>query len=393
MKKEEPGAIGRYAFIDAELLRREKASQLRSLKPVVPAGDATVNADGRLLLNFSSNDYLGLSRHPLLKERAAEYIDRYGAGSTASRLVCGSLSCFFEVEEKLAAWKGTERALILNSGFQANVSLLPAIADKDSLIISDALNHASLIAGARLCRCRVEKAPHNDVPALRRLLEDGRGRGYSRVIVATESVFSMDGDRSDVAAISKLCEEFDAFLLVDEAHATGVLGPRGAGLCHGLNVDLVMGTLGKALGSFGAYVGSSERMYQYLVNCCGGLIYSTAPPPAVLGAVDAALDIVPGMDRQRAELAANAAFLREELIRLGFSTGLSETQIVPVLIGGEAETLHLSRHLSENGILAVAIRPPTVGKGQSRIRLSLSAAHTREMVERLVSVFASWKRP
>ncbi|MBU2652624.1 MAG: aminotransferase class I/II-fold pyridoxal phosphate-dependent enzyme, partial [Bacteroidetes bacterium] len=203
----------------------------------------------------------------------------------------------------------------------------------------------------------------------------------------------MDGDKSDIKAISELALRHDALLMVDEAHATGVFGENGAGLCHGLSVDLVMGTFGKALGSFGAYAACSERMYHYLVNRCGGFIYSTALPPSVIGAVDAALDIVPRMEEERKNLAENARFLRESLSSLGFSTGPSQSQIVPVIIGDEAETLSLSTHLSENGILAVAIRPPTVEKGKSRIRLSLCALHTRQMVENLVSVFASWKRP
>lgn len=386
-------AKNKYDFIDDELKRRESACQLRLLKPLVPTGGVTVNADGRTMVNFSSNDYMGLSKHPLLVERAAEYLFKYGAGSTASRLVCGSYDCFHKIEEKLAAFKGTRRALILNSGFQANVSLIPALADENTLIISDSLNHASIIQGVRLCRCKVIKAPHNDMSAMRRILTENQNAGHSRILIVTESVFSMDGDISDIAALSRLAGEFDALLMVDEAHATGVFGEKGAGLCKGLSVDLVMGTFGKALGSFGAYAACSEKMYHYLVNRCGGFIYSTALPPAVIGAVDAALDLIPQMDRERHNLSENATFLRESLNALGFSTGASQSQIVPVIIGDEAETLALSAKLSEKGFLAVAIRPPTVEKGKSRIRLSLSALHTREMVERLVSVFASWKRP
>lgn len=383
----------RYSFIDDELLRRESACQFRRLKPLFPAGGVTVLADEREMVNFSSNDYLGLSKHPLMVERSSEYLHKYGAGSTASRLVCGSYDCFHRVEEKLAAFKGAERALVLNSGFQANVSLIPALADKNSLIVSDSLNHASIIQGVLSSRCRVAKAPHNDIAAVRKILEENRGGGHSRTLIVTESVFSMDGDIGNIKALSGLAREFDAFLMVDEAHATGVFGPKGAGLCHGLPVDLVMGTFGKALGSFGAYAACSERMYHYLVNRCGGFIYSTALPPSVIGAVDAALELVPEMDAERKALLENSAFLRESLEALGFSTGASQSQIVPVIIGGEAEALSLSAHLSDNGVLAAAIRPPTVERGKSRIRLSLSVLHSRKMVEDLVSVFASWKRP
>lgn len=384
---------GKYGFIEEELKRRESACQLRRLRPLVPKDAVSVESNGLRMLNFSSNDYLGLSKHPLVIERSCEFLHKYGAGGTASRLVCGSFDCFQTLEEKLAAFKGTERALLLNSGFQANVSLIPAIADKNSLIISDSLNHASIIQGVISARCKVIKAPHNNIAAYEKILEANRNQGYSRTLIVTESVFSMDGDMGGIAALSALALRHDALLMVDEAHATGVFGPQGSGLCKGLCVDLVMGTFGKALGSFGAYAACSEPMYHYLVNRCGGFIYSTALPPSVIGAVDAALDIVPTMEKERESLRENARFLREELHRLGFSTGPSQSQIVPVIIGGEAETISLSDHLSANGILAVAIRPPTVEKGKSRIRLSLSAAHTRGMVERLISVFASWKRP
>ena len=365
--------------------------QMRRLRPLVPVSGVEVSLDGKTMLNFCSNDYLGLSKHPLVRERAVEFIERYGAGSTASRLVCGTFRCVEQVEEKLAALKEMERTLVFNSGFQANVSVLPALADKHSLLLSDQLNHNSLIQGALLCRCAIAKVRHNDLEHMRSVLQESRKKKYSRTLIVTESVFSMDGDSSDIDALVDLAEEFQALLVVDEAHATGVLGKRGMGLTCGKGVDLTMGTFSKACGSFGSYVACSARMRDYLVNTSSGFIYSTALPPPVIGSIDAALDLIPKMDPERRELHLKADFLRTSLQELGWSTGASNTQIIPVIIGGEEETLALSRYLEQNGVLAIAIRPPSVEPGCSRIRLTLSALHKEEHVEHLVDVFRRWR--
>ncbi len=376
----------KYDFIDETLAERRKTGQLRSLKGMIPLPGARVMVEGRVLDNFSSNDYLGLSMHPLLRERALEYLDRYGAGATASRLICGTMDCCLALESKLAALKGTETALIFNSGYQANISLLPALADRRSLILSDNLNHNSLIKGAMLSRCRVIPFRHNDPDHLKRLLEENRDKDYSRLIIVTESVFSMDGDCADLGAICELAEDFGAWSMVDEAHATGVMGRRGMGLACGGKVDLAMGTFGKAGGSFGAYAACSKKLRDYLINCCSGFIYTTALPPAVLGAIDAALDLIPGLDEERARLRFHGDRLRRALNEGGFNTGKSSTQIIPIILGDEARTVNLSGKLAENGILASAIRPPTVPQGVSRIRLSLSAAHTLDQLDRLTGV-------
>lgn len=347
---------------------------------------ARVMVKGRVLDNFSSNDYLGLSMHPLLRERAMEYVDRYGTGATASRLICGTMDCCLALESKLAALKGTEAALIFNSGYQANISLLPALADRRSLILSDRLNHNSLIKGAIQSRCRVIPFRHNDLNHLKRLLEENMEKGHSRMLVVTESVFSMDGDCADIGAMCELAEDFGAWLIVDEAHATGVMGKRGMGLACGKKVDLAIGTFGKAGGSFGAYAACSKKLRDYLVNCCSGFIYTTALPPAVLGAIDAALDLIPGLDEERTRLRFHADRLRAALNGGGFNTGQSVTQIIPIILGDEARTVSVSGKLEENGILASAIRPPTVPPGASRVRLSLSAAHTLDQLHRLTGV-------
>ncbi len=379
--------MNKYGFIEEELYRRQQQSHLRQLQAVIPLEGVDVRIKGRKVVNFCSNDYMGLSKHPLLIKRAVEFAERYGAGATASRLICGTYDCFQAVEEKLATLKGTESALILNSGFQANVSILPALADRQTLILSDQLNHSSIIQGVLLSRCHVLRFRHNDLAHLEELLKNNMDKGFSRRMIVTESVFSMDGDQSDIGRLVGLARAFDALLVVDEAHATGVLGPGGMGLCCGKGVDLIIGTFGKACGSFGAYAACSHKLRDYLVNCCSGFIYSTAMPPSVIGSIDAALDIIPGMGEERKELHSKADFLRLRLQNLGWRTGASNTQIIPVMVGGEMEALALSNHLESKGVLATAIRPPTVPEGQSRIRLALSAAHTMEHLEYLIQLF------
>ncbi|MFH1488486.1 MAG: aminotransferase class I/II-fold pyridoxal phosphate-dependent enzyme [Pseudomonadota bacterium] len=383
--------VHKYDFIRRELDRRDRIHHRRRLKTVTPLERAEVLVDGRRLINFCSNDYLGLSKHPLLKSRALEFIEKYGAGSTASRLICGSLDCFDRIENKLAALKGTGAALILNSGFQANVSIIPALADRRGLILSDALNHNSLIQGALLARCRIFRYRHNDLRHLRDLLVENRDRGFTRKLILTESVFSMDGDRSDIRGLADLAEEFGAFLVVDEAHATGVLGRKGMGLSCGEKVDVAIGTFSKGCGSFGAYAACSEEIRAYLINFCNGFIYSTALPPAVIGAIDAALELIPDMDDARRHLEASTEYLRMSLKNTGWETGPSSSQIVPIIIGSERETIELSGWLEKGGIFATPIRPPTVSPGESRIRLSLSVFHGKREVDRVIELLQVWR--
>ncbi|MCK4817210.1 8-amino-7-oxononanoate synthase, partial [bacterium] len=302
--------MNKYAFIDTELEGRQSRHQRRRLHTVTPLTEIETMVEGRRMLNFCSNDYLGLSKHPLLRQRAVEYMNRYGAGSTSSRLICGTYDCFEHVEKKIASLKETEQALILNSGFQANVSLIPALADRKTLILSDSLNHNSIVQGALLSHCQIARFRHNDLDHLRKLLKGDRNKGISRILIVIESVFSVDGDQSDINALVELSEEFQALLIVDEAHATGVLGKHGMGLTCGKKVDITMGTFGKACGSFGAYIACSGKIRDYLINCCSGFIYTTALPPSVIGSIDAALDLVPTMDKERLDLHLKADFLR-----------------------------------------------------------------------------------
>ena len=379
--------MSRFDFIEQELSRRDHQQRHRRLRNLTPVSATEVEIDGKRMVNFCSNDYLGLAKHPLLKEKAISFTEHYGTGSTASRLICGSFDCHKAIEEKLARLKGVESTLLFNSGFQANVSIIPALVDRNSLVLSDRLNHNSIIQGITLARCQKQLFDHNNLDHLESLLDASRNDGHSRRLIVTESVFSMDGDQADIDRLVQIAHRHDALLMVDEAHATGVLGEAGMGLTVGRDVDVTMGTFGKALGSFGAYVASSSLVRDYLINCCSGFIYTTALPPATLGAINAALDLVPAMDAQRLQLHENAEFLRNMLQQLGYNTGSSSTQIIPVLIGEEQDTLMLSAALEAAGYLATAIRPPTVPQGESRIRIALSAAHTREQLEGLIEVF------
>ena len=362
------------ADLDALILPRlaalEPSRQRRLLRVADP-----------VLIDVSSNDYLGLSRHPLLIERACQWTQRHGAGSRASRLVTGTSQDVLDLEARLAAFKGTEAALIFASGYQLNSSVLPALFElaEKPLIFTDRLNHASLHAGCR--GLKQVRFRHNDLEHLDELLTQHRGVG--RWII-TESVFSMDGDRADVPALAALAERHGAFLYLDEAHATGVLGTQGKGLSEG-RATLTMGTLGKALGGAGAYVAGSRALIDWLVNRCGGFIYSTAPAPAAFGALDAALDLVPAMDAERARLATMSDALRGVLHAKGIDTLASSTQIVPAVLGDEASALDAATKLRTAGILAVAIRPPTVPAGSARLRFSLSAALTDTQFERVLS--------
>ncbi|MBF0426379.1 MAG: 8-amino-7-oxononanoate synthase [Magnetococcales bacterium] len=362
--------------------QRRDNERLRALRAALPLPGGRVRIDGRELVNFSSNDYLGLAEHPELIARAQAWTRQYGAGSRASRLVCGNLEPFAGIEEKLARGKGSAAALIFNSGYQANVAILSALLDaqvigKRPLVFSDRLNHASIHHGCHAAGVRQLRYQHGDLNHLETLLLKHRSEPGPRFILS-ETVFSMDGDSADVAGLIALKERYGAFLYLDEAHATGVLGPDGFGLSAAFpgQVELAMGTFSKGLGSFGAYAAGAREMIDYLINNAGGLIYATALPPAVLGAIDAALDLLPTLEPAREALHAAATRLRASFQSVGLDTGLSTTQIVPLIVGPEAQALELSRLLESSGLLAVAIRPPTVPVGASRIRFTLSAAHS-----------------
>ncbi|CAI9120295.1 aminotransferase class I/II-fold pyridoxal phosphate-dependent enzyme [Brytella acorum] len=353
----------------------------RTLRPVGHRrmDPKVVRRDGARLIDCASNDYLGLASHPALAERAAQWAELYGTGGRASRLVTGTLDLHASVENRLARFKKVESALIFASGWQANASVLPALfalsgkqTGHDALVFTDRLNHASMHHGCVASGVRQHRFRHNDMAHLESLLAKHAHEKGLRFIV-TESVFSMDGDRADVAALRLLADRHEAFLYIDEAHATGVLGSHGQGLATDHGVDLVMGTFSKALGAMGAYVAGSRAVCDYLVSACSGFIYSTAPSPPMLGAIDAALEVVPGLTAERARLEASGQTLRKALAAAGLDSCGSTTQIVPVRIGDAARAMDVAHRLASDGILAVAIRPPTVPAGTARLRLTLNA--------------------
>lgn len=385
-------------LFDQRMAERLEGLAARGLQRVLRMGEmpraGEIIRDGRCLINFSSNDYLGLAHHPAVIARAQDWAGRYGAGSTASRLVCGTLEGHVQVERKLAALKGTAAALVFNSGFQANQAILAAllaeeVAGPQPLVLADKLIHASMYEGLRSAGVMPKRFRHNDLAHLRELLQKARDEsGTQTIMIVVESVYSMDGDRADLAGLCDLAEAFQALLYVDEAHATGVLGPEGRGLSADPavrgRVDMIMGTFGKALGSFGAYVAGSERLCAYLVNRCAGIIYTTSLPPAVLGAMDAALDLLPDLEPERLRVAGYADDVRAAVRGWGGNCGDSSTQIVPVILGTEERALTAMATLHDAGCLAVAIRPPTVPPGTARLRLALSAAHQPQQIAALL---------
>ena len=377
-------------FFAEALAEREEQGLLRRLRPFTGTGPKLVSPEGRELLNLSSNDYLDLAGHPALAEAAARAARERGTGATASRLIVGDDPAYEELEARLAEHKGTETTLVLGSGYTANVGVIPALAGRDDAIFSDELNHASIVDGCRLSRATVHRYRHRDVDHLEELL---RGSPARRKLIVTDTVFSMDGDTAPLGELVELKERYGAALLVDEAHAAGVFGPHGEGYAHQLGVaervDLHLGTFSKAFGVYGAYVAGGEDWIRLLQNTCRSLIYSTALPPPVIAAAVAALELVRGADDGRRALQRKGERFRARLGEAGLDTCGSTTQIVPVLVGEAEAALALSRELEERGVLAVAIRPPTVPPGTSRVRFSLMATHDDADLERALDAIGS----
>lgn len=362
--------------LEARALRR----RLQVVEEVLPGGK--VRVAGKILLNLSSNDYLGLSQDPRLAAAAQAAAVRWGAGAGASRLVAGHLALHEAVEARLAAFKGTEAAVIFSTGYMANIGAIAALAGPGDAIFSDRLNHASIYDGIKLSGAMLERFPHRDMNRLEALLKKSTAK---KRLIITDSVFSVDGDLAPLADLVALKAKFGAWLMIDEAHATGVLGPGGGGLAQALGladrIDIHMGTFSKALGSLGGYVAGDRRLIDYLHNKARSFIYSTALPPPVLGAIDKALEIVEAEPEQRRYLLHESDKFRQGLAAAGMDILGSESQIVPVLVGENNRTLKFAAALRERGLMAVALRPPTVPPGKSRVRFSLSAAHAREDLE------------
>lgn len=382
------------------LVAADEKGLRRSLRPISNASTRLVERDGQDYLNFTSNDYLGLSQHPEMIAAAQEWTESLGTGGCSSRLISGNRQEFDRIERKVAALKKKPAALVMASGFQTNAGVIAALLDRqvagEPLVFSDRSNHASLHFGCQAAGVRQHRYRHLDMAHLEDLLKrhrtnSGTNSGTNSdqpAFIISDSVFSMEGDQADVSALVELAREHNAFLILDEAHATGMFGEDGGGLSTAYpdGVDLVLGTFSKAFGGFGGYVACSEILRDYLIQRCGGLIYSTALPPAVLAAMDAALDLVPTMATQRSYALKLANQFRAELTRRGLSFGGSNTQIVPLYFDSLANGLALSESLENQGILAVTIRPPTVAPKTTLIRFSFTAAHREEDLKQLLRV-------
>ena len=383
---ESPAASGWLGELRDELDDLDRQSLRRTVLTPRDGQGETLSIDGRELLNLTSNNYLGLAGDPRVVEAAAEAARAYGASVSASRLLCGSTPLHGELEGRLATLKGQEAALLYSSGYLANLGVLTALARPGDVIFSDALNHASIIDGCRLSGAETRVYRHCDAGHLAELLANTPAR---RRLIVSETVFSMDGDVAPLPALVELVRSHDAVLVLDEAHATGVLGPKGEGALARLGLDpegiVIVGTLSKALASAGGFAAADGTVIDYLVNRSRPFIFNTALPPASVGAALAALDIVATEPERRAHLDALATRLRDGLVAAGYPPSDSETAIVPLLLGSAAAALALERRLRDAGILSRAIRPPTVPEGTARIRFNLIATHTTDDVDRVLA--------
>jgi 8-amino-7-oxononanoate synthase len=368
------------AWAREELAELGRRGLLRLLEPLASPQGPVVRLGAQSLLSFSSNDYLGLAADPRVARAFVTGLERWGVGSGASRLVVGDTEAHRRLEARIAAFEGTEAALIFNGGYPANLGLVQALVGRGDLVVSEALNHASLVDGCRLSRAEVAVVPHADVEAVARALARN---GFRRKLVLTDAVFSMDGDSAPLGPLAEVCARAGAALLVDEAHATGVLGARGSGLCEasGIRPDVRMGTLGKALGGFGAYAATTRAVADFLVNRARSVIFSTTLPPALCEAMVVAIDLLEHDPELRPRLWRNIRRFVDGLRTLGFAAE-ARSAIVPVILGTPERALGASAFLRERGLLVKPIRPPTVPEGTSRLRFALSAAHTEAHVDR-----------
>jgi len=375
----------------ARLDRLAQGSLLRHLHTIDSAATAEVDLNGRRVVLFSSNNYLDLATHPKVIEAAMAAIRRYGIGAGASRLLSGTLRPHTELEERLATFKQVDAALVFSTGYQANLGLIPTLAEDRTIIYADRLCHASLVDACRLCKASLRIFRHRDTSQLQRLLTDKKSFGTA--LIMTEGVFSMDGDLAPLPKLFAIAEANGATLVVDDAHGTGVMGPEGRGTVEYFGLTgqglIQMGTLSKALGSFGGFVAGPRDLISYLINRARAFIYTTALPPAMAASASAALDIIRIEPERRTRLWNLRDRLHQGLQSLGCHTLGSESPILPVLVGSADAAVRLSEHLLAHDIYAPAIRPPTVPDGTSRIRLSVTAGHTPAHIDRLLEAFAT----
>ncbi len=376
-------------MFEQRLRQFEQQHLLRRLRTIQSASDAAVTIDGRPIILMASNNYLGLATHPALKRAAIEAIERFGVGAGAARLVSGTLPPHEELETALAKFKGAEAAITFGSGYLANLGVIPALIGSGGLIFADRLCHASLLDGCRLSGATLRVYRHNDVAHLKSLL--ARRPSKQETVIVTDGVFSMDGDLAPLPDLIELADRYGARLFVDDAHGTGVMGAQGRGTLEHFGMEsrvpFHMGTLGKALGTSGAYVAGSAAVIQYLVNTARTFLFATAPPPATAEATVAALQVLRQEPDRRARLWENRNYLHTGLTQLGFRLTASASPILPIIIGDAQKTVAMADRLLELGVYAPAIRPPTVPKETGRIRVTVTSEHTRAQLDRVLTAF------
>ncbi len=373
----------------AELEERRKAGLYRTRRQISGPQKPELTADGKALLSFCSNDYLGLASHPQISQVASDALGRVGLGGAASHLICGHHDAHHQLELRLSAFTQRSSALFFSTGYMANMGVISALAGRGDTIFSDRLNHASIIDGCLLSRAKIRRYPHSDMDALEAMLSNTKGHK----LVVTDGVFSMDGDVAPLRELARLCKRYDALLVVDDAHGIGVVGPEGRGCLADLglseeDVPILIGTLGKAVGTSGAFVAGSKMMMDYLVQKARTYIYTTAMPPAIAAATCASIDLIEREQHRRDHLQKLISRFRAEASAMGYSLMPSETPIQPIMIGDNWSALALSQALEERGLLVTAIRPPTVPEGEARLRVTFSAAHSESDLDRLLEALA-----
>ncbi len=370
-------------FLKERLEFLKKAGLYRALRPLGGPQSATAVIDGKRVLQLSSNNYLGLANHPRLKTAAKEAIEKYGSGSGASRLVCGNLELNEKLEDRIARLKKKESALLFNTGYMANIGILSALMGEGDVIFSDEFNHASIIDGCMMSKAQIKVYPHKNMDVLEDLLKESKQ--FKHRLIVTDGIFSVDGDILPLPDLVSLAKRYECILMVDDAHATGVLGANGGGTGEYFSledeIDISMGTLGKALGGFGAFVAGSYELREFLINRARPFIFTTGLPPAVIASGIAALELLEEEPEIRVRLWENVGFFRKKIKELGFDTLNSETQIIPVLVGDASLTMQMGEMLLEEGVFIQGIRPPTVPQDSSRLRITIMATHTRKELE------------
>jgi 8-amino-7-oxononanoate synthase len=377
----------RLKAIRAEGLHRE-------VREVESAQGTRVVVDGKELLNFSSNDYLGLANHPAVKDAARKAVERFGAGSGSARLICGSLKVHQELEGALAEFKGTEAALTFSSGYATAIGTIGALIEKEDVVVIDKLVHACIVDGAKLSGAKLRVFAHNDASELEEILKWARAKEARRILIITESVFSMDGDLAPLREIVELKDRYGAWLMVDEAHATGLFGANRRGVTEAFElaerVEIQMGTLGKALGSAGGYICGSRALIDILINRARTFLFSTAPVPAAAVAARAAIDVVRSQEGEdlRTRLWARVDQLKNGLVGGPWKIPVVQSPIIPIIIGDEESAMETAAHFRREGILIPAVRYPTVARGQARLRLTASAAHSSADIQEFLHASA-----